>query len=127
MLTGYRESEKTMTQTIDRTAGARLAAICHNRIEEEIIRAYVRLVCTLDQPNGLRTQIVARFGTLEIRMTEALLGEVPPQAPRFRIEIYSHESDAVLDSGDYFEFDEDELRAAVDLVVSAQVMQFHLH
>jgi hypothetical protein len=116
-----------MTQTITRTAGARLAAICHNRIEEEIIRAYVRLACTLDQPKGLRTQVVARFGALEIRMTEALLGEVPPQAPRFRIEIYSHKSDAVLDRGDYFEFDEDELRAAVELIVSAQVNQSALH
>ncbi|MFC1456602.1 hypothetical protein ACETIH_07720 [Microvirga arabica] len=116
-----------MTQSINRTAGARVAAICRSRIEEKIIRAYVRLACTPDQPNGLRTQTVAQFGALEIRMTETLLAEIPPQAPPFRIEIYSHESDTVLDSGDYFEFDEDELRAAVELIVSAQVNQCALH
>jgi len=60
-------------------------------------------------------------------MTESLLGEVPPLPPPFRIEIYSHESNRVLDSGDYFEFDEDELRAAVELIVSAQVNQSALH
>ncbi len=60
-------------------------------------------------------------------MTERMLGEVPPLAPPSRIMIYSHESDAVLDSGDYFEFDEDELRAAMELIVSAQVNQSALH
>jgi hypothetical protein len=116
-----------MTQSIKRTAGARLAATCRNRIEEKIIQAYVRLACTPDQANGLRTQTVAHFGALEIRMTESLLGEISPLAPPFRIEIYSHESETVLESGDYFEFDEDELRAAVELIVSAQANQSALH
>jgi hypothetical protein len=116
-----------MTQSVKRTAEAPVAATCRNRIEEEIIRAYVRLACTPDQPNGLRTQTVAQFGALEIRMTESLLGEVSPLAPPFRIEIYSHESETVLDCGGYFEFDEDELRAVVELIVSAQVNQSALH
>lgn len=60
-------------------------------------------------------------------MTETLLDEILPLAPSFRIKIYSHESDTVVDSGDYFEFDEDELRAAVELIVSAQVNQSGLH
>jgi hypothetical protein len=119
--------EKTMTQSVKRAVGAPVAATCRNRIEEEIIRAYIRLACTPDQANGMRTQIVAQVGALEIRMTETLLEEIPPLVPPFRIEIYSHDSETVVDSGDYFEFDEDELRAAVELIVSAQVNQSALH
>ena len=59
-------------------------------------------------------------------MTETLLEEIPPMAPAFRIELYSHESETVVESSDYLEFGENELRASVDLVVSAQVKQFHL-
>jgi len=116
-----------MTQLVKQTAAMAVTALCRNRIEEQVIRAYVHLAFMPDQGNRLRTLIVARFGALEIRMSENLQEEGPPLAPPFRIEIYSHVNDTVLDSGDYFEFDEDELEAAVELIFSAQVNQPALH
>jgi hypothetical protein len=104
-----------MTQLAKQTARTAMPATCRDRIEEAVIRAYVRLACAPDYASRLRTIIVAQFGALEVRMTES-----PLLAPPLRIEIYSHEVDAVLGRGDYFEFDEDELDAAVELIVSAQ-------
>jgi len=101
--------------------------ICRDRIEEAIIRAYLRLAWEPNRENGLRTIIVTQFGCLEIRMSERPLHEVPPLIAPFRIEIYSYESGIIIGSGEYFEFDEDELSAAVDLIYLAQVNQPALH
>jgi hypothetical protein len=116
-----------MTQSAKHAAGMRGTSICRDQIEEEVIRAYVRLVCGPHEAKGMRTAIIAQLGCLEIRMTESSPEEVPSSAPSFRIEVYSHGSGTILKSGRYFEFDEDELNAAVELILSAQVNQPALH
>ncbi len=95
-------------------------APCRDRIEEQIIRGYVRLALAPDQTSGLRTITLSQFGALEIRLTEVSGASEATPFPPFWIEIYSHASSCVIDSCGCFEFDEDELTAAVDLVFEAQ-------
>ncbi|RDI60069.1 hypothetical protein [Microvirga subterranea] len=110
-----------MSQSHAISAGAQPEiAPCRDRIEEQIIRAYVRLALAPDQTGGLRTITLTQFGALEIRLTEVSGASEATPFPPFWVEIYSHESSCVIDSCGCFEFDEDELTAAVDLVVDAQ-------
>jgi hypothetical protein len=94
--------------------------VCRDRIEEDIIRAYVRLAITSDQANGHRTVTLAQFGGLEVRLTEIPLGDHPLPIPPFWLEVYSHATDSVVDSCGCYEFDEDELGKAVELVFDAR-------
>ena len=91
---------------------------CRDRIEQQIIRAYVRLVTT-DDAGGARTVTLARLDGLELRLTEAPMLDAPG-VPPFWLEVHSLVTDMTLDSFGCFEFDEDELNAAVDFVWEAQ-------
>lgn len=88
-------------------------------IEQRIIRAYLRLACTAQERDGIRSVTVTRFGGLEVRLTEIPLELVAPGMPTFWLEVYSHENHAVIDSCGCSEFDERELADAVDLVERA--------
>jgi hypothetical protein len=54
-------------------------------------------------------------GGIEIRLSEAAL-EARPDLPAFWLEIHSLESGSTIDSLGCFEFNQDELRAAVEFV-----------
>jgi hypothetical protein len=92
---------------------------CRDRIEQQIIRAYVRLATEPDGADGSRTVTLARFGGLEVRLTE-----VPQQGrsdlPPFWLEIHSLVRGVTIDSIGCFEFDEDELEAIVDFICEAK-------
>jgi hypothetical protein len=120
--------EKIMSQfhATPGTARARAHA-CRDHIEQQIIRAYVRLACAPHQANGPRTLVVAQFGALEVRLTERPPSSDFPELPPFWVEIYSHASGSVTDSCGCYEFDEPELNAAIDLVSKAQETQPPLH
>ena len=107
----------------DAAAGA---TTCRDRIEEEIIRGYVRLACTPDQANGLRTITLGQFGALEVRLTENP-HDASPHVPPFWLEIYSHACESVIERCGCFEFDEAELNVAVDLIAAAYESQAPLH
>jgi hypothetical protein len=95
---------------------------CRDRIEQQIICAYVRLAAPASDDGISRTVTVTRLGSVELRLTEApLLGL--PDVPLFWLEVHSHLTGSTVDSLGCFEFDEDELAAAVDFVCEAQ----HLH
>jgi hypothetical protein len=86
-----------------------------DRIEEQIIRAYVHLIFAAEA-DGSRTVTVGRQGGLEVRLTE-----MPrPGLPTFWLEIHSLGTRSIIDSLGCFEFDEDELAAAVDFICEAQ-------
>jgi hypothetical protein len=100
---------------------AAVPPICHDQIEQQIIRSYVQLALTPNQANGHRTATLAQFGAIEVRLTELSQEEgAPLNVPPFWLEIYSHTSNATIDSCGCFEFDEDELSAAVELVTEAR-------
>ena len=109
-----------------RSAAALGAATCRDRIEEEIIRGYVRLACTLEQADGIRTITLGHFGALEVRLTENPRDE-PLSVPPFWLEIYSHACESVIGRCGCYEFDEAELSTAVDLVAAAYKSQAPLH
>jgi hypothetical protein len=89
-----------------------------DRIEQQIIRAYVRLV-TAANDGGARTVTFARLAGLECRLTETFMPEAP-DVPPFWLEIHSPTTGTTLDSLGCFEFDEDEMNAAVDFVWEGQ-------
>ncbi|PVE21178.1 hypothetical protein DC522_28015 [Microvirga sp. KLBC 81] len=85
--------------------------------EQEILQAYVQLATTPEQPNGTRTTTLARFGSVEIRLTEMPRSEDGPSyIPPFWLEVYSHDIGETIDSCGCFEFSETELAVAADVV-----------
>ncbi|KLK90545.1 hypothetical protein AA309_25150 [Microvirga vignae] len=89
--------------------------------EPDILRAYVQLAVMPDQANGVKTATVARFGSVEVRLTELTQPEHKSRciAP-FWLEVYSHASGTTLDSCGCFTFDEPELATAADLICDAK-------
>ncbi|MBM6583539.1 hypothetical protein ILT44_25390 [Microvirga sp. BT689] len=86
-----------------------------DQIEEQIIRAYVQLIFAAEA-DGSRTVTLSRQGGLEVRLTEMPL----PGMPTFWLEIHSLGTRSIIDSLGCFEFDEDELAAAVEFICEAQ-------
>jgi hypothetical protein len=100
---------------------------CRDWIEEQIIRAYVRLVFAQDQKNGSRTITILRVGNLEVRMTELCQNYDLPTFPPLWVEHYCRASRSVVAFCNGYEFDEDEIDAAVELVLSAYARLASLH
>jgi hypothetical protein len=95
--------------------------VCRDQIEQQIIRAYIQLALAPDHATARRTATLARFGALEVRLSEVPQPEgVPPAVPPFWLEVYSHVSNSTIDSCGCFEFDEDELLTAVELILDAR-------
>ena len=89
-----------------------------DRIEQQIIRAYVRLVTAADD-RGSRTVTFARLAGLECRLTETFMPEAP-DVPTFWVEIHSVMTGTTLDSFGCFEFDENDLYDQVDVAGELQ-------
>ena len=92
---------------------------CRDWVEEQIIRAYIRLVFAQDQTNGTRTITILRVGSLEARLTELCQDFDLPTFPPLWVELYCHTRKSVLASCNGYEFDEAEIDAAVELILSA--------
>jgi hypothetical protein len=86
---------------------------CRERIEQKIIRAHVHLVM-LDGLGGYRT-----VSGLEVRLTEVPWIE-QSDLPPFWLEIHSLATGSTVDRCGCFEFNEDELEAAVEFVCKAK-------
>ena len=89
-----------------------------DQIEQQIIRAYVRLALR-DDADWSRTVTLARLSGLEVRLIEATWTkqlELPP----FWLELHSVATGTTIDSIGCFDFGEDELEAAVDFVCEAK-------
>ena len=94
--------------------------LCPDEIEQKIIRAYVKLVFSARDATGSRTTLVARFGSLDVRLTEFPQESLSDGRPLFWLEIYSHATRSTVDSCGCSEFDESELATAVNLVLKAK-------
>ena len=100
-------------------AHPRQADIDPDRIEQKIIRAYVRLALTSYMRDDTRSVRLMRFGAIEIRMTEVALAAEAPGLPLYWLELYSPASGTVFERLGFFEFEEEELDAAVRFVRNA--------
>jgi len=100
----------------------RWSDIHRDSIEQQIVRAYVQLTVSAGGNDPLRTLILTRFGSVEIRLTKTRFPDLPSVPPYWQ-EIYSHLSGTTVDSLGCFGFGEDELDEAVDFVCAAE----HLH
>ncbi len=93
--------------------------LCADEIEQRIIRAYVGLVYQALDAANRRSVVVMRLGTLEVHLTELQPGDVTPGVPLFWIEVFDWPQQVSIDSVGCYEFDEDELVAAVEMIVNA--------
>jgi hypothetical protein len=93
--------------------------LCADEIEQRIIRAYVGLVYQAVDAANRRSVVVMRLGTLEVHLTELHPDDVTPGVPPFWIEVFDWPQQASIDSVGCYEFDEDELTAVVEMIVSA--------
>ena len=101
-------------------ANHRAAHLCPDEVEQRIIRAYVQLLFAHDNLDGSRIVTVAQFGALEVRLSELPRVQKHPDVPQFWLEMYSHASLSTVESYRCFDFDEDELAAAVEFVFEAE-------
>jgi hypothetical protein len=91
-----------------------------DQIEQLLIRAYVRLACESRQASGCRSVVLGRIGLVDVRLTEMEPNAAGLGQPPFWIEIYSHAASSTIDSCGCFEFDEDELGRAVEMILEAK-------
>jgi hypothetical protein len=93
--------------------------LCADEIEQRIIRAYVQLVFQDVDADNSRSVVVMRLGSLAVRLTELRLSETSLAMPPFWIEAFNWPHQVPIDSIGSYEFDEDELAAAVEMIVNA--------
>jgi hypothetical protein len=93
--------------------------LCADEIEQRIIRSYVGLVYQAVDTANRRSVVVMRLGPLEVHLTEIHPEDTTPGVPPFWIEVFDWPQQASIDSVGFYEFDEDELVAAVAMIVSA--------
>jgi hypothetical protein len=90
-----------------------------DEIEQRIIRAYFRLVRATGHSDRPRWVTVARLGPLEVRLTRVPRENVRPDAPLFRLEVFSPASSTAMESLGCFNFDDEELATAARFVLRA--------
>lgn len=93
--------------------------LCADEIEQRLIRAYVQLVFQDVDTDNSRSVVVMRLGSLAVRLTEQHLADASSGLPPFWIEVFDWPHQASIDSIGCYEFDEDELTAAVEMIVGA--------
>jgi hypothetical protein len=96
-----------------------LSDLCADELEQRLIRAYVQLVFQPVNTDNSRTVVVMRLGSLEVRLTELHPADTNHGLPLFWTEVFEWQHQASIDSVGSYEFDEDELAAAVDMIVGA--------
>jgi len=94
-----------------------LSDLCADEIEQGIIRAYVRLVFQ-DRDTDNSQPVVMRFGPLDVHVSEIRPKDATSDLPPFWIEVFDGISQASIDSIGFHEFDEAEVAAAVEMIVS---------
>jgi hypothetical protein len=90
-----------------------------DEIEQRIIRAYFQIVRATGHSDRPQTVTVARLGSLEVYLTRVLRDNVRPDAPPFRLEVFSPASSAAMESLGCFNFDDGELATAARFVLRA--------
>jgi hypothetical protein len=96
-----------------------LSDLCADAIEQSIIRAYARLVFQDEETDTSRPVVVMRLGPLDVHVSETRPKDATFGLPPFWIEVFDGTSQASIDSIGCHEFDEDELAAAVEMILSA--------
>lgn len=95
----------------------------HDHVEQELLCAYVQLALMPNSANDCRKVVVAQTEALEVSLTEIACLERPADVPPFWVEIYSRADRSVIDSCGCFEFDDEELARAVELIIEAEKSQ----
>jgi hypothetical protein len=93
--------------------------LCADEIGQRTIRAYVQLVFQPVDTDNSRSIVVMRLGSLEVRLTELHPADANHGLPRLRIEVFDWLYQTSIDSTGSYGFDEDELAAAVEMIVDA--------
>jgi len=92
---------------------------CADEIEQRIVRAHMQLMFQADDADDPRSLVVMRLGAIEIRLTELRLSEVGSTLPPLWIEVFDWMEETSIDSIGCYGFDDDEMPAAVAMIVNA--------
>ena len=96
-----------------------LSDLCADEVEQRIIQAYLQLVFQAVGIDNSRAVAVLRLGSLEVRLAEIHPAQTRLDLPPFWIEVMDVPTDTSIDSLGFRDFDEDQLAAAVEMIVSA--------
>ena len=96
-----------------------LSDLCADEVEQCIVRAFLWLVFQAVHTGNSRPIVVMRLGPLEVHLSETHPKDAAFGLPPFWIEVFDGTSRVSLDSIGCHEFDDDELAAAVEMIVSA--------
>ena len=89
-----------------------------DEIEQCIIRAYVRLVFQAVVTGNSRPTVVMRLGPLEVHLSEMNPKDAAFGLPPFWIEVFDGTSRVSIDSIGCHKLDDDELAAAIEMIMS---------
>jgi hypothetical protein len=92
---------------------------CADEVKQRIMRAFVQLVFRAEDTAAARSFVAMRIGRLEVHMTELRRADITLGVPPFWIEIVDWLHQAPIDSMGSYEFSQDELAAAVEMIVGA--------
>ena len=96
-----------------------LSDLCADDVEQALVRALVRLMCQDQNPDNSRPVVVMRLGSLDVHLSKTPPDYATFGLPPFWIEVIDAPTQTSVDSLGFRDFDEDELAAAVEMIVSA--------
>ncbi|MBJ6128532.1 hypothetical protein [Microvirga splendida] len=88
---------------------------CPDRIERELMRAYVQLAVTPSGLDGSRAVTLKGLGAHRVCLTELPRARIPPTMPPLWIEIFSPAGETIDGCG-CFDLGEDELTDATQII-----------
>jgi hypothetical protein len=93
--------------------------LCADEVKQRIMRAFVQLVFRAEDTAAARSFVMMRIRGLEVHLTDLRRADITPGVPPFWIEVVDWLHQASIDSIGSYDFSQDELAAAVEMIVSA--------
>jgi hypothetical protein len=91
-----------------------------DQIGRRLMEAYIQLAVTAPSRAGIRSVMLKQFGRVEVHFTELPLEQPYSSIPPLWLEVVSDDDGTTIDGYGCFDLGEDELTAAVDLILDAK-------
>ena len=93
--------------------------LCADEVKQRIMRAFVQLVFRAEDTAAARSFVMMRIGRLEVHLTDLRRADITPGVPPFWIEVVDWLHQTSIDSIGSYEFSQDDLAAAVEVIVGS--------
>jgi hypothetical protein len=95
-----------------------------DQIAQRLVEAYAQLPMTPPNRVGTRTVTLGQFGCAKVHLTQLPREQTGSSIPPLWLEVFSHDDGTTIDGYGCFDLEENELTAAVDLILA--VMRRHM-